>query len=33
MCECIEQPNLWIQWKGKMPVVFNKKKIIPLKGD
>ena len=21
MCECIEQPNLWIQWKGKMPVV------------
>ena len=25
MCECIEQPNLWIQWKGKMPVVYNKK--------
>ena len=25
MCECIEQPNLWFQWKGKMPVVFNKK--------
>ena len=25
MCDCIEQPNLWFQWKGKMPVVFNKK--------
>jgi len=25
MCECIEKPNLWFQWKGKMPVVFNKK--------
>ena len=25
MCECIEKPNLWLQWKGKMPVVFNKK--------
>ena len=25
MCECIEKPNLWLLWKGKMPVVFNKK--------
>lgn len=25
MCECIEQSSLWFQWKGKMPVVFNKK--------
>ena len=25
MCECIDKPNLWFLWKGKMPVVFNKK--------
>ena len=24
MCELIEKQNLWSQWQGKMPVIFNK---------
>ncbi len=24
ICELIEKKNLWSQWVGKMPVIFNK---------